>query len=61
MFIEDPKRRAISMALDHAKKGDCVLIAGKGHECFQEVQYTAIPFDDREVAAELFDIKSLAE
>ena len=49
------------MALDHAKKGDCVLIAGKGHECFQEVQYTAIPFDDREVARELIDIKSLAE
>ena len=59
-FIED-RRRAISMALDHARKGDCVLIAGKGHECFQEVQYTAIPFDDREVTRELIDIKSLAE
>ena len=41
-FIED-RRRAISLALDAAKEGDCVLIAGKGHEAFQEVQYTAIP------------------
>ena len=57
-FIDD-RRRAISLALDHAKPGDCVLIAGKGHECFQEVQYTAIPFDDRKVAKELIQVKSL--
>ncbi|MDG1139021.1 MAG: UDP-N-acetylmuramoyl-L-alanyl-D-glutamate--2,6-diaminopimelate ligase [Opitutales bacterium] len=57
-FIDD-RRRAISLALDQANKGDCVLIAGKGHECFQEVQYTAIPFDDRKVAKELIQVKSL--
>ncbi len=58
-FVED-RRRAISLALDQAAPGDCVLIAGKGHECFQEVQYTAIPFDDREVARELIQVKALA-
>jgi UDP-N-acetylmuramoyl-L-alanyl-D-glutamate--2,6-diaminopimelate ligase len=58
-FIED-RRRAISMALDHAIEDDCVLIAGKGHESFQEVQYTAIPFDDRIVAGELLTAKQLA-
>jgi UDP-N-acetylmuramoyl-L-alanyl-D-glutamate--2,6-diaminopimelate ligase len=57
-FIDD-RRRAISMALDAAGKGDCVLIAGKGHETFQEVQYTAIPFDDRIVAGELLSAKQL--
>jgi UDP-N-acetylmuramoyl-L-alanyl-D-glutamate--2,6-diaminopimelate ligase len=57
-FIED-RRRAISLALDSAKEGDCVLIAGKGHEAFQEVQYTAIPFDDRKVADELLQAKAL--
>lgn len=57
-FIDD-RRRAISMALDAAGKGDCVLIAGKGHEAFQEVQYTAIPFDDRIVAGELLSAKQL--
>jgi UDP-N-acetylmuramoyl-L-alanyl-D-glutamate--2,6-diaminopimelate ligase len=48
------------MALDAASSGDCVLIAGKGHEAFQEVQYTAIPFDDRIVAGELLSAKQLA-
>tara|TARA_B100001093_G_scaffold72643_2_gene63238 strand:+ start:484 stop:2022 length:1539 start_codon:yes stop_codon:yes gene_type:complete len=57
-FIDD-RRRAISLALDQAESGDCVLIAGKGHEGFQEVQYTAIPFDDREVARELIEAKAL--
>jgi UDP-N-acetylmuramoyl-L-alanyl-D-glutamate--2,6-diaminopimelate ligase len=59
-FVED-RRRAISMALDEAKEGDCVLIAGKGHEGFQEVHYTAIPFDDRKVASELLQIKTFGE
>ena len=59
-FIED-RRRAISLALDSAREGDCVLIAGKGHEAFQEIQYTAIPFDDRKVANELLQAKSLAK
>ena len=59
-FIED-RRRAISLALDAANEGDCVLIAGKGHETFQEVQYTAIPFDDRKVADELLQAKSFAK
>jgi UDP-N-acetylmuramoyl-L-alanyl-D-glutamate--2,6-diaminopimelate ligase len=57
-FIDD-RRRAISMALDAARDEDCVLIAGKGHETFQEVQYTAIPFDDRIVAGELLSAKQL--
>ena len=57
-FIED-RRRAISLALDNAMDNDCVLIAGKGHESFQEVQYTAIPFDDRIVAGELITAKQL--
>ena len=35
-FIDD-RRRAISLALDAAKSGDSLLIAGKGHEPFQEL------------------------
>jgi UDP-N-acetylmuramoyl-L-alanyl-D-glutamate--2,6-diaminopimelate ligase len=60
VYFVDDRRRAISMALDAASSGDCVLIAGKGHEAFQEVQYTAIPFDDRIVAGELLSAKQLA-
>ena len=57
-FVED-RRQAISLAMDASGGEDCVLIAGKGHETFQEVQYTAIPFDDRLVAGELLDAKLL--
>jgi UDP-N-acetylmuramoyl-L-alanyl-D-glutamate--2,6-diaminopimelate ligase len=55
-FVED-RRRAIDLALQAAETDDCVLIAGKGHETYQEVQYTAIPFDDRIVAGDLLDAK----
>jgi UDP-N-acetylmuramoyl-L-alanyl-D-glutamate--2,6-diaminopimelate ligase len=58
-FVED-RRRAISLALDASQSTDTVLIAGKGHETFQEVQYTAIPFDDRLVAGELLSAKLLS-
>lgn len=57
-FIED-RRRAISLALDVARAGDCVVLAGKGHETFQEFAGTVAPFDDRQVARELIGIKQL--
>ena len=46
--------------MDAAEEKDTVLIAEKGHETFQEVQYTAIPFDDRKVAGVLESAKLLA-
>jgi UDP-N-acetylmuramoyl-L-alanyl-D-glutamate--2,6-diaminopimelate ligase len=55
----DDRRRAISLALDMAKPGDCVLIAGKGHESYQEFADTVFPFDDRQTARELIGIKAL--
>ncbi len=55
----DDRRRAISLALDMAKPGDCLLIAGKGHESYQEFADTVIPFDDRQVVRELIGIKEL--
>ncbi len=57
-FIED-RRHAISLALDQAESGYCVLIAGKGHESFQEFGDTIVPFDDRQVARELIEIKRI--
>ncbi|MBI5380287.1 MAG: UDP-N-acetylmuramoyl-L-alanyl-D-glutamate--2,6-diaminopimelate ligase [Opitutae bacterium] len=57
-WIED-RRRALSLALDMAKPGDCLLIAGKGHESYQEFADTVIPFDDRQVVRELIGIKTL--
>lgn len=41
------RRRAIREAIAMAKDGDVVLIAGKGHETYQEFDDRIIPFDDR--------------
>jgi UDP-N-acetylmuramoyl-L-alanyl-D-glutamate--2,6-diaminopimelate ligase len=59
-WIED-RRRAVSIALDAARAGDTVLIAGKGHESYQEFADTIIPFDDRQVVRELIAVKTLRE
>ena len=60
-WIED-RRRAISLALwTAARPGDSLLIAGKGHESYQEFADTVIPFDDRQVARELIGVKALRE
>ncbi len=59
-FIED-RRRAISLALDAARSGDCLLIAGKGHETYQEFADTIVPFDDRQVVRELIAIKKIKQ
>jgi UDP-N-acetylmuramoyl-L-alanyl-D-glutamate--2,6-diaminopimelate ligase len=50
--IELDRRRAIECALESARAGDVVVIAGKGHEQGQEIAGTKLPFDDREVARE---------
>ena len=47
------RRTAIARILQLARKGDIVLIAGKGHETYQEIDGEKIPFDDRTVVREL--------
>ena len=59
-WVED-RRRALSLELDGARPGDCLLVAGKGHESYQEFADTVIPFDDRQVVRELIGIKALRE
>jgi UDP-N-acetylmuramoyl-L-alanyl-D-glutamate--2,6-diaminopimelate ligase len=50
--MEPDRRKAISIALQHANPGDIVLLAGKGHEKVQVTREGTIPFDDVEVARE---------
>ncbi|MCF6149066.1 MAG: UDP-N-acetylmuramoyl-L-alanyl-D-glutamate--2,6-diaminopimelate ligase [Candidatus Kuenenia sp.] len=47
--IQPDRKAAIEEALFEARKGDVVVIAGKGHEHYQILKDTIIPFDDREV------------
>jgi UDP-N-acetylmuramoyl-L-alanyl-D-glutamate--2,6-diaminopimelate ligase len=55
-FIED-RRAAIATALEMAGPGDTVLIAGKGHETFQELEDCVVAFDDRGIAREILQNK----
>ncbi|HZS34259.1 MAG TPA: UDP-N-acetylmuramoyl-L-alanyl-D-glutamate--2,6-diaminopimelate ligase [Methylomirabilota bacterium] len=52
-YTSDPDRReAIRAALAWARRGDTVVVAGKGHETYQIVAGQVLPFDDRVVARE---------
>ena len=56
---EADRRAAIAGALGWARAGDTVVIAGKGHETYQELADRTIAFDDRTVAVE--EIRDLRE
>ncbi|MBI4964756.1 MAG: UDP-N-acetylmuramoyl-L-alanyl-D-glutamate--2,6-diaminopimelate ligase [Desulfomonile tiedjei] len=46
------RREAIAWAVKHLETGDILLVAGKGHETYQEINGVRYPFDDREVVRE---------
>jgi UDP-N-acetylmuramoyl-L-alanyl-D-glutamate--2,6-diaminopimelate ligase len=48
---------AIRWAIDNAKPGDTLLLAGKGHEDYQGLAHGTIHFDDKEIVAELLAAK----
>ena len=51
------RREAIRTACMLAQKGDVILVAGKGHEDYQEINGVKHHFDDKEVLREAMDIK----
>jgi UDP-N-acetylmuramoyl-L-alanyl-D-glutamate--2,6-diaminopimelate ligase len=56
--IEEDRALAIRSVLLAAQPDDVVLIAGKGHEKYQEIRGQRLPFDDAEVARELLRMRS---
>lgn len=48
------RKEAIKLAISLAQKNDILLIAGKGHEKYQEINGVKYPFDDLAIAKELF-------
>jgi UDP-N-acetylmuramoyl-L-alanyl-D-glutamate--2,6-diaminopimelate ligase len=53
--IELDRKRAIDEIIRSAGPGDTVLLAGKGHETYQEFEDTVVPFDDRVHARETLE------
>lgn len=49
------RRQAIRTAVKLAQKGDIILLAGKGHEKYQEINGIKHPFDDKEELAKAFE------
>jgi len=50
------RREAIHAASMMARRGDILLVAGKGHEKYQEIGGVRYPFDDKEVLREVMEI-----
>lgn len=48
-IVEPDRKTAINMAIEMARDGDIVLVAGKGHEPYQIIGERKIDFDDREI------------
>ena len=53
LVIED-RKEAIQAASQFAKSNDIVLIAGKGHESYQEIKDAKLPFNDLKIAKQIF-------
>jgi UDP-N-acetylmuramoyl-L-alanyl-D-glutamate--2,6-diaminopimelate ligase len=61
IVVEADRRVAIRRALDAAEPGDVVVIAGKGHETYQEVAGRRLPFDDAVEARDALSARFAAD
>jgi UDP-N-acetylmuramoyl-L-alanyl-D-glutamate--2,6-diaminopimelate ligase len=59
--IEQDRSQAVAVALEEARPGDIVLLAGKGHETYQVLANGTIEFDDREKAREILRRKGYSK
>ncbi len=50
------RKEAIKTAVSFARSEDIILVAGKGHEKYQEIKGTKFPFDDKAVLKEMFEL-----
>jgi len=57
-IVEVDRQKAIEEAVNEAEPGDLIVIAGRGHEEYQEIQGKAIPFSDRAVLLDVISNES---
>ena len=55
MLLIQDRKEAIETAVKIAGLSDIILLAGKGHETYQEIKGVKYPFDDKQVLAEVFE------
>jgi len=60
VVVEPDRALAIRAALDRARSGDVVVVAGKGHESTQSAAGTVVHFDDREVVGAALEARAPA-
>ena len=58
VLIIPDRRQAIKAACRLAQRGDIVLVAGKGHEKYQEINGVKNPFDDKEELLQALEIRN---
>ena len=56
VVIEQNRADAIRLAVNASADGDLVLVAGKGHESYQQVGDQRLPFSDQQVVRELLGV-----
>lgn len=54
--VEADRAAAIARAIEQASEGDVVLLAGKGHEDYQEIEGVRLPFSDLDVARRALEV-----
>ena len=47
------RKEAIAYAIHHGQPGDIIVLAGKGHEDYQEIRGVHYPMDERELIADI--------
>lgn len=58
IVVEPLRKQGIFKALAMAEPGDVIVLAGKGHECYQEIQNKKHHMDEREIIAEYYETAS---
>jgi len=56
LLVEPDREKAVALALDRLAPGDTLLLAGKGHETWQEVRGEKRPMDEREIVANFYHL-----